>query len=135
MIPFGWSVQAVAHGIEALRLAVTRSFDRIARLPAPPAIPFRSVVRAAGAVLALAFTSYAVQQTDRPQPDARSAVPPGPGLAPTPLEPPQLPVLPAPSLGGEQPIARASTDRRSPTFSVSGLQGFIATRVCSRGGP
>jgi hypothetical protein len=72
----------VANALKVVRLSITRSVKRTIR--------FRPSVQAAGVVLALAFTLYALPRTDGPQQLARPPAPPHPALLPTPLEPPQV---------------------------------------------
>ena len=72
------SVAGMAKALEAVRL-ITRSVKRRIR--------FGPSVQAGGVVLALAFTLYALQRTDRIQQLAHPPVPPRPGLGATPLEP------------------------------------------------
>jgi hypothetical protein len=122
-IPLRSSV-AVANALEVVRLSITRSVKRTIR--------FRPSVQAAGVVLALAFTLYALHRTDGPQQLARPPAPPHPRLLPTPLEPPQVEsaraeperlelTLAGPALDGPAPLAPPS--RLAPTGEKKTISG------------
>jgi hypothetical protein len=76
------AAHTIAGAWQAFGLGITRFVKRTIR--------FRPSVQAVGVVLALAFTLYALQGTDRPQQLAHPPAPPRPGLLPTQLEPPQV---------------------------------------------
>jgi hypothetical protein len=76
------ATRPIASASEAFALGVTRFVKRTIR--------FRPSVHAVGVVLALAFTLWALQGTDRPQQVARPPAPSPPGLEPTRLEPAQV---------------------------------------------
>lgn len=109
--------RAVSKEIDAVRFGITRAIKRTPRFCFLLATLFRSSIRAVGALVALAFALYALQQTYGSQQHARPAATPGADLEPMQLKPAQvLPSLPALSVELKT-VSRAPSQIANPRSS------------------